>query len=69
MNVQNGLERISVVWWGLCGALAALMIGAGVLGNTSDTGLTGLGVGGLVAAYVAHRITCWIIAGFFAPRS
>jgi hypothetical protein len=22
-----------------------------------------------ITGYVAHRVTCWIIAGFFSPRS
>lgn len=68
MNIQSGLERVSAVWWGFWGLLAALAIVGGLFG-ARDMGLVGIGLGGLVAVYVAHRLTCWIVAGFFAPRS
>jgi hypothetical protein len=71
MNIQQGLERISAVWWGFWGLLAASMMGVAVFaypaGGRVEVFL--LGIGGAVAAYAAHRITCWIVAGFFAPRS
>lgn len=71
MNLQNGFERVSAVWWGFWGLLALAVLAAAILIPwASDRGvLAGLGLAGIVAAYVAHRITCWVIAGFFAPRS
>jgi hypothetical protein len=70
MNIEQGLRRISAVWWGLWGALAAFMLGVALFGSGSDRGVIGtFGAIGLVAAYMAHRLTCWVIAGFFAPRS
>jgi hypothetical protein len=71
MNVQRGLERVSAVWWGMWGLMAAGMLIAGVVG-TDRLGrgeMVASGAGGLVACYVAHRITCWIVAGFFGPRT
>jgi membrane-associated phospholipid phosphatase len=70
MNWQNGLQRISAVWWGFWGLLAGLAMFGSPFTQASDKwDIAGMGAAGLVAAYIAHRITCWIVAGFFAPRS
>jgi len=70
MNIQKGLERVSAVWWGLWGLFAAFVVGAALINGSSDGGELFLsGVGGMIAAYAAHRVTCWVVAGFFAPRS
>jgi hypothetical protein len=70
VHLQKGLERVSAVWWGLWALLGAVLLGAAVFGEGLDRGVTaGFGVFVLVAAYIAHRVTCWVIAGFFAPRT
>jgi hypothetical protein len=69
MNIQRGLERMSAVWWGFWGLLAMGALVAGLISRGADKELAALGAGGAIAAYVAHRITCWVVAGFFAPRS
>jgi hypothetical protein len=69
MNWQNGIERVSIVWWGFWGLLAAIvMVGSPLTVASDKWEIAGAGAFGVVAAYVAHRITCWIVAGFFAPR-
>jgi hypothetical protein len=67
INVQQGLERVSAVWWGMWAALSAALLVGGVIDSVPAQ--AGMGFGGIVAAYVAHRITCWMLAGFFLPRS
>lgn len=69
MNMQRGLERISAVWWGTWIALGSVLAVASFLGYGSSqyesTLLMWLGVGGAVGALVAHKLTCWVIRGFF----
>ena len=66
MNIQRGLERVSAAWWGfwglLCLVLSALSLSKGQL--EEGLGLAAFGA----AVYALHRVTCWIIAGFFTPR-
>jgi len=67
MNMQKGLQRVSVVWWGmwmvLCAAMALAMLFARDKSDAQD--IMWLAIGGTVLSYVAHRLTCWIIQGFF----
>lgn len=65
MNIQRGLERISAAWWGFFGLLAALAFVGGVIAQ--DWWLAGIGFGCIVASGVAHRVTCWVLSGFFSP--
>ncbi len=70
MNIKRGLERVSAVWWGFW-ALVCLVVlvfelfGEGPLAERFFVGLASVSAGG--AIYLAHRLTCWVIAGFFAP--
>lgn len=71
MNVQRGLERVSAVWWGFWGLLCVVGIGVAIFtepGGGKAAVFFGSLAGG-VAVYVAHRITCWVVAGFCSPRS
>jgi hypothetical protein len=73
MNWQRGLERMSAVWWGFWAAAALVGVGAFAFQPAIDlaqrVGIVGVALGGALFTYAAHRITCWVIAGFFAPRS
>lgn len=69
MNARKGLERISAVWWGLWGFLAAATLVGTMFSNSADRMLlAGIGTVGIIATYGAHRLTCWILDGFFSPR-
>lgn len=66
MNFQIGLERVSAVWWGLWGLVGLVMLVANLYGTTPDsTALAWVGAGIMFAAYILHRITRWVVAGFF----
>lgn len=67
MNIQRGLERVSAVWWGLWALITLAGAAALLLEGEIQKGLFLAAVG--VAIYLAHRLTCWVIAGFFAPGS
>lgn len=70
MNIQRGLERVSAAWWGFLGLFAIGAFIGGLIDDGSDKWpLLGVGAAGLIICYVAHRTTCWVVAGFFAPRS
>ena len=64
MNWRTGLERISAVWWGFWALLTGVY---GVYMFFEATPAFGAGVLflGLPSLYAAHKLTCWIIAGFF----
>lgn len=68
MNIGLGLERISAVWWGFLGLLAGISLLA-PFWKGFDGELFGMGVAGLIGSYLGHRLTCWVISGFFAVRS
>lgn len=69
MNIRLGLERISAVWWGFWGLLAAAMVVVPLFVDTGDKlAVIGSGVLGLVFTYLAHRLTCWVIAGFYTTK-
>lgn len=70
MNAQLGLERLSAVWWGFWGLLGAVAtIGAPFTEASDKWQISGLGAGVLVTTLIAHKITCWVLAGFFSSRS
>ena len=71
MNIEQGLIRISVVFWSLAGLFFGALLGVGVLsGSENDaTVMGGLGIAGLIASLLGHKATKWIIGGFFAPKS
>jgi hypothetical protein len=49
--------------------LAFAMFVVGLFSDGFDSGvLIGGGFAGLVACGIAHKLTCWVVAGFFAPR-
>lgn len=71
MNLQLGLRRISAVFWGWWAFVAAAygFIGVADGGPINDRLLIGFGIFvclGLL--FLAHKITCWVIAGFFSLR-
>lgn len=69
MNIQVGLNRISAVFWGFWALFFAIWGLALIFINESSEWQLGLAaLAALVPVYVAHRVTCWIVAGFFAPR-
>lgn len=70
MNIKTGLERVSAVFWCIP-ALAMCALGVAILLESSGQRAQGgvLILGGILVPFVAHKITCWIIAGFFAPPS
>ena len=69
MNANLGLTRISAVFWGFFALWAA---GGGLYmlftyqSRDWQAGL--IFIACLIPLYIAHKLTCWIIAGFFAPR-
>lgn len=65
MNIQLGLQRVSAVWWGLWGLLGLVIFGAGIFGQPQSLAHVGGGFCAMVVAYIAHRVTCWIVTGFF----
>lgn len=69
VNIQLGLQRISAVWWGFWGLLAFVaMVGSPFTQASDKWQISGAALAALVAIYLAHRVTCWIVAGFFSPR-
>ena len=69
LNVQLGLQRLSLAWWGLWTSTGFVLLGAAAFGNGADRGWSaGLGLALIAGSVVAHKITCWIVAGFFPPR-
>ncbi len=67
MNIQRGLERVSAAWWGFWGLLFLSLSALSLLEGRLEEGL-GLAAFG-AAVYLLHRLTCWVVAGFFAPGS
>jgi hypothetical protein len=71
MNIQRGLERVSAVWWGFWALVCLIVLGSALVGEEPSAGrffVGGVSVAAGVAIYLAHRLTCWVIAGFVAPR-
>ena len=74
MNVQQGLGRLSAAWWGFwCVALAIAAVGLAIAGAfNKDIDVFGMAAGSAfmsALSFGAHKLTCWIVAGFFSPRS
>jgi hypothetical protein len=68
--MKTGLQRLSAVWWGLWGLVGAIVIVAALVGGGAHPwGGAGIGAAIVACAYALHRVTCWVIAGFFAPTS
>jgi len=67
MNWQLGLRRISAVFWGVPALLfGGIFVYTAFDGRGSDmAGMLGTALLIVAGMYVAHRITCWIISGFF----
>lgn len=65
MNVQRGLERMSMVWWGFWMLVSVGFMVGGLFSN--DGALVGGGTLGVIGTYAVHRAFCWVLAGFFAP--
>lgn len=70
MNVEQGLIRISVVLWSLVGAFFGIVLATGLFsGSENDRAvMAAIGVPGIVAAFIGHKATKWIIGGFFTPK-
>lgn len=66
MNFRNGLKRISAVFWGFWGLLD-LLIAIYAAKTEPFQGLIGLAI--LIPIYLLHKLTCWVIAGFFSSES
>lgn len=66
MNIRLGLERISAVWWGMWALFAAITALVILIGDRDPTGLAFFLL--LIPVYLLHRLTCWVIAGFFTAR-
>lgn len=68
--MREGLRRVSAVFWGFWGLIATLLIVGGWLGilishnNSDDLWLYVMAA----ASFVLHRLTCWVIDGFFAQK-
>lgn len=68
MNWQLGLMRISVVWWSFWAILSVALGLAGLFGSSGSSRESLLMIGAILPIYLLHKVTCWIIAGFFASR-
>ena len=72
MNWNQGLKRVSLVWWGLW---MVICIGIGVsllLGVDRGREEPLFGFIPLLCAvvpYFLHRLTCWVIDGFSGPKN
>lgn len=70
MNMRLGLTRISAVFWGGVAALCALWGVVLIFTNNSSDWQTGVGaLLALIPVYFGHRITCWVVAGFFEAKN
>lgn len=70
MTWDRGLRRISLAAWSLLAVVATIawaFIAFSVATPNSGeiAALAGMIVGGWIIAFFAHKVTCWIIAGFF----
>jgi hypothetical protein len=75
MNWNQGLRRISAVAWGCVAAFAAIVVWALAWDEARANGVAqaigyGIAIGifafGLIL--LAHRVTCWVIDGFFTSK-
>jgi len=66
MNWRLGLHRVSAVFWGFWGVVAALGVAFGASrGGTTEIAV--ISAVGVVFCYAAHRLCCWIVDGFIRP--
>ena len=66
MNWNQGLQRVSAVFWGFI-AIACIMGGVASLFKNSGWGDALLLLTFPIPLYFAHKATCWIINGFSTP--
>lgn len=69
MNWNQGLRRVSAVFWGFWALLSGVFGASLLVLNGSrewDAGL--IFIACLLPLYIAYRVTCWIVDGFFQPR-
>ena len=68
MNWKIGLARISLVFWG---GWSIVLIGIAVFTMFEDKNILNAlpMLLTVVVFYVLHRVTCWIIEGFFSKRT
>ena len=66
MNWHQGLRRISLAWWGFCTVLN-LIPGIALLTSDFLQGLLWIAAFSAVFA-ILHKVTCWVIDGFFKER-
>ena len=70
MNWNQDIQRINTVFWGFWIAFGLLAVVARVIGALTN----GLGMGeiaivgavGTIAAWVAHKVSRWVISDFFS---
>lgn len=67
MNIRFGLERLRAVWWGMWGLLCGITGMYVFVRDRDDEGLLILLT--LIPIYLLHRLTCWVISGFFTVRT
>lgn len=72
MNWQQGLRRLSAVFWGFWALVAVVFVIAICSDYVRSEGFAyalgyGTAVGGFLVGIIvlAHRLTCWVIGGFF----
>lgn len=69
--MREGLRRVSAVFWGFWVVFLLIMAVASLItGNRTVEGV-GTALPAFIAAalaYGAHRLTCWVIDGFFAGK-
>ena len=76
MNWRLGLRRISATWWSFCGVMAVGLTIILSLDHAREQGMAyasgyGVVVGGFLLGLIvlAHKVTCWIIEGFFSAKT
>ena len=68
MNFKLGLERKGATIWGfLAISLGIYGIATLFLEASREWQISLFSIAGIIPLYIAHKITCWIIAGFFSP--
>lgn len=68
MNIQEGLFRISYVFWSFIG-LVAFGLGCILMYENPSPLSAAFLLGAIFVPIIANKVTCWVFAGFFAPRS
>lgn len=69
MNIELGLKRVSLAFWGFVGIWGPVMMIGALFSSASDRAeLFWIGAALSAGCYAAYRVTNWIVSGFFAPR-